>query len=71
MIRKIVHLERRKTGEHLYYGSITALWLDNKTFPIHTVRRISLKSGWKNSEFKVRLGALLTRNELALKQETS
>ena len=30
MSRKVLHLEIKSTGEHKYYGSLVAVFLDNK-----------------------------------------
>ena len=64
MKRKILHLEKKTTGEHKYYGSLVALCKDNEDIPYHTLKRLDLSNGWENEAFKIRLGSLLTPSDV-------
>jgi len=33
-MRKVIHLENKATGEHKYYGSLAAVFLDNKDLQV-------------------------------------
>ena len=33
-MRKVLHLEMKATGEHKYYGSLAAVFLDNKNLRV-------------------------------------
>lgn len=64
MSRKVLHLEKKTTGEHKYYGSLVALCLDNEDIIppafYHTLKRIKFEQDYVAEKYIIRLSELLT-----------
>jgi len=67
-MRKLLHLENKKTGEHKYYGSLVALVKDNEDIIppsfYHTLKRLKFETPYENESYKIRLGNLITPSEV-------
>ena len=58
MKKKIYHIEIKKTGEHDYYNSLTALFKDRKNLgvSIYTLQRFDWSNPYENDICIIRLG---------------
>lgn len=72
MKRRIFHLELKATGEHKYYGSLAAVFLDNKDLGVSkfTLDRYEFEkapySEFENEICVIRKGAMLSAGDVRL-----
>jgi hypothetical protein len=57
-MRKVVHIYKKETGEHKYYGSLVAAKKGEESLPFHTLVRFKGEV-WENKEYIVRFGRLV------------
>ncbi|MEO6682169.1 MAG: hypothetical protein ABIN48_05030 [Ginsengibacter sp.] len=65
-MRKVLHLENKATGEHKYYGSLVALFLDNKDLGISkfSLDRYDFNQPFENETHIIRSGFLFSAGDI-------
>lgn len=68
MKRRIFHLHIIETNEHKYYGSLAAIFLDNKDLGVSkfTLDRYDWSKPFENSKVVIRKGEMLSANDARL-----
>lgn len=64
-MKKVYHLTITATGEHRYYGSLVAVFVDNKLLRLSrfNISRHSFATPYKNNVCTIRLGWIVTSGD--------
>lgn len=66
MIKKIFHVQIKATGEHKYYGSLAAVFLDNNALDVSkfTLDRYDFSTPFENNICIIRKGFMSTAGDI-------